>query len=186
MKKSTLVVLTGILFALAGTAQAGILGIGVTAYGGLNIPVAQDDAESGSVFGLRVPVQAISLLRVEPWFGIAKSGDYTFEGNLGPASTFPGPDVTTFGLNALIGTPMSAPGVSIAFVGGIGSHKVKWDDLESDSRIGFNAGLDLGIGLGAAPLALSARGEAIVIPLDGGGSRKNIYVTAGLTYKFGI
>lgn len=166
-------------------AQAGILGVGITAFGGVSIPVAQADAASGTVFGLRVPVQAVSFLRLEPWFGLAKSGDYTVTGQFG-SGTFPGPDVTTFGLNALLGTPMSAPGFSIAFVGGIGSHKIELDGFESDSRIGFNLGLDLGIGLGALPLKLSARGEGLVIPLDGGGSRKNAYVTAGLTYQFGI
>jgi hypothetical protein len=35
-------------------------------------------------------------------------------------------------------------------------------------------------------LSLSARGEAIIIPLEDGGSRKNAFVTAGLTYKFGL
>ena len=186
MKKIALVALAVLFVGPVSAAQAGLLGIGITAFGGLNIPVAQVDAESGTVFGLRVPLQAISVLRIEPWFGIAKSGDYTIAPNIGPPGTFAGPDIKSFGLNALIGTPMSAPGLSIAFVGGIGSHKVEFEDFPSDSRLGFNAGLDLGIGLGAAPLTLSGRGEVLVIPLEDGGSRKNVYLTAGLTYKFGI
>jgi hypothetical protein len=186
MKKFTLcAVVTAVMFAAAG-AQAGLLGIGITAYGGLNIPVAQDDTESGTVFGLRVPIQAISLLRVEPWFGLAKGGDYTITPNLSEPVTFPGADVTTFGLNALLGTPMTAPGFTIAFVGGIGSYKIEIEGLETDTRVGYNLGLDLGMGLGAGPLAVSVRGESIIIPLDGGGSRKNAFITAGLTYKFGI
>jgi hypothetical protein len=185
MKKLTLCAVSAVVVFAAAGAQAGILGIGITAYGGVNIPVEQADTESGTVFGLRVPVQAISLLRVEPWFGLAQGGDYTIPGNFGEA-TFPGGDVTTFGLNALLGTPMTAPGLSIAFVAGIGSHKVEFEDIDSDTRVGYNVGLDLGIGLGATPLALSGRAEALIIPLDGGGSRKNTYLTAGLTYKFGM
>ena len=185
MKRYTLWVMVAVVVFAAAGAQAGILGIGVTAFGGLNIPVAQDDVESGTIFGLRVPVQAISMLRAEPWLGLAKGGDYTIPGNFGSA-TFPGADVTTFGLNALLGTPMSAPGVSIAFLAGIGSHKIKIEGLDDVSRVGYNLGVDLGVGLGAAPLSLSGRGEILIIPLDGGGSRKNAYLTAGLTYKFGI
>ena len=173
---------------LAGSsaAQAGLLGAGITAYGGFNIPIAQDDTESGSVFGVRAPLQMISMLRLEPWFGMAKNGDYTWSTSISGSQSFDGGEITSFGLNALLGSPMTAPGFSIAFVGGIGSHKFESESLEADSRIGFNLGLDLGMGLGSSPLALSVRGEALVIPLDGGGSRKNGFVTAGLTYKFGI
>lgn len=186
MKKLTLWAAVVVLVMAASGAQAGLLGVGVTAFGGLNIPVAQDDNESGTVFGLRVPLQAISLLRVEPWLGLAKGGDYTVTPNLGGPVTFPGADINTFGLNALLGTPMSAPGVSIAFLAGIGSHKIKFEGLDDDTRVGYNIGVDVGIGLGAAPVSLSGRGEMLIIPLDGGGSRKNAYLTAGLTYKFGI
>jgi hypothetical protein len=175
-----------VILAGATGAEAGLLGVGITAYGGLNIPIAQDDGESGTVFGARVPFQMTSALRLEPWFGAAKNGEYTVTGSISGPQTFDGGEITTFGLNALLGSPLTAPGFSIAFVGGIGSHQYEAGGIESDSRIGFNVGVDMGIGLGAMPLSLSGRAEAVVIPLDGGGSRKNAFITAGLTYKFGI
>jgi hypothetical protein len=166
--------------------QAGLLGAGLTAYGGVNIPIAQDNAQSGSIFGLRAPLQMMSALRLEPWMGIANNGDYTLNTAISGSSTFDGGKITSFGLNALLGSPMTGPGFSIAFLGGIGSHKLETEGVETDSRVGYNVGLDMGVGLGSLPLSLSGRAEAVVIPLDGGGSRKNGFITAGLTYKFGI
>jgi hypothetical protein len=185
IKRVSTIVFALVLLGATG-AQAALLGVGITAFGGFNIPLAQDDAESGTVFGLRVPFQMMSALRLEPWFGAAQNGDYTITGPISGSADFDGGKITSFGLNALLGTPFTGPGFTIAFLGGVGSHKFEVEGAESKSEIGFNVGLDLGIGLGTLPLSLSARGEGIIIPLDGGGSRKNAFVTAGLTYKFGL
>lgn len=174
-----------VLCASAG-AQAKLLGVGLSAFAGVNIPIAQDDAGSGSVFGLRAPLQVISPLRVEPWFALAKNGDYTLGASYSPSPTVDGGEITSFGLNALLGSPLTGPGFNIAVVGGLGSHKLEREGEDSESRVGFNLGLDLGVSLRTLPLSLSARAEGVVIPLDGGGSRKNAFITGALTYKFGI
>ena len=175
-----------LLLCLAGGAEAKMMGLGLSAFYGINIPIAQDDAENGTVYGLRAPIQMVSSLRLEPWFSMAQNGDYTLPASYSTSPTFEGGEITSFGLNALLGSPMGGPGFKIAFVGGIGSHKYEQDGIESDSRIGYNVGLDMGMGLGSTPLGLSVRGEGVIIPLDGGGSRKNAFITGALTYNFGI
>jgi len=174
-----------LLLSLAGGAEAKMLGFGLSAFYGVNIPLVQDDAESGPVYGLRAPLQMTGSLRLEPWFSMATIGDYDLVTPISGTTTFEGGDITSFGLNALLGSPFNGPGFSIAFLGGIGSHKMERENADTDTRVGYNLGLDMGIGLGSLPLSLSARGEGLVIPLDGGGSRKSALVTGALTYKFG-
>ena len=169
----------------AATSQAGLLGLGLGAYGGVNIPIVQDDAKTGSVWGFRAPVQALKLLRLEPFVAFINNGDYEITG-IGGAQTFDGGKLTAFGINAMFGAPMTVPAVGIAFVGGIGSYKYEAEGYDSNSDVGFNVGVDFTFGLGALPVGLSARGDLVIIPLDDGGSRKHGLLTVGAFYKFGI
>ena len=189
MRKSVVLLVAAAVFAFAQPAAAGLLGVGASVYGGFNIPVAQDDAGSGSVWGFRVPVQAVSVLRLEPFAAFIKNGDYTIDNVLGGPFTYDGGKLTGFGLNAMFGAPMTVPAVGIAFVAGIGSYKLENEESVpqvDESRVGYTLGVDVMVGLGPVPVALDGRADFLIVPLDDGGSRKNVLLTIGAVYKFGI
>ena len=162
--------------------QAQKLGIG--AFGGLNIPVAQDDAGSGSLFGIRLQAQPTPLIRFEPFVSFVKNGDYDLIG-IGGTSTLDGGKLTVFGINGILGTPMGGPGIGVGLVGGISSYKLKVDHYDDLTRVGYSGGIDIGLGLIGVPVRLNGRGEFVMVPLDGGGSRKFIFATVGAAYSFG-
>ncbi len=156
------------------------LGVGV--FGGMTLPIVQDDQKSGTVFGFYGRVKLIPILVFEPNISFAKYGDPDpFDGvNLGIV----GSKVTSFGVDAVLGAGPGAPGMTPFFFGGIGSYSIKNDDTDFDeSAIGFSGGLGLGFNLGM--LDLNVRGRAIVIPLEDGGSKKSATATVGLSYVLG-
>jgi hypothetical protein len=76
------------------------------------------------------------------------------------------------------------PGLKPFFLAGFGSYKIKNDDTGFDeSRMGYSGGIGLGIGLGPK-FSLDGRGEVLVIPMDGGGSKKAVTGTAGVMMFF--
>ncbi len=177
--RKTAIVAVLLLAAAAVTAQTPKLGVG--AFGGLSIPLAQDDQSSGTVFGLRAKLALAGFLAAEGQIGFTKWGDPD------PVDGFDlgisGSKITQFGVNGILGGGAGA-GIKPYFLGGIGSYKIKNDDTKYDeSRVGYNGGLGLGIGF-SPKLSLDARGEAVVIPMDGGGSKKAVVGSAGLTLYF--
>ncbi len=162
---------------LAGVAHAGGIGIGV--FGGASIPVIQDDTGRGSIYGVRVPVNLVPLLTIEPYFASTKGGDVK-QDLFGSSYTRSGLDVTDYGANLLL--TFGGPVQFYPFAG-IGSFKLKRSGESDISQTGYNFGLGLGFGLPATGLALHLRGE-LAAAVDGDVSRKWGNVTAGLQYSF--
>jgi hypothetical protein len=127
-----IVLLASVALLVAATAaQAGPIGLGVGAFGGLSWPILQDDVSNGSVFGVRVPVKALSMLTFEGYYMKSSLGDA--EEEIGGVSyTREGFDHTGIGVNAVFGS------------GGLGGHGLElrvglWNQgggqaLGSDSR----------------------------------------------------
>lgn len=170
-----------VLLLAVATVSAQTPKFGVGAFAGLSMPLAQDDQGSGTEFGFRGRLK-LSFVTVEPNFTIAKWG----EGDLiaGVTAMPDGSKVTSFGVDALLGGAPGVPGFKPFFVIGAGSYKVKNDDTQFDeSALGFSGGL--GFLFGFSPkIDVDVRGKAIVIPMDGGGSKKALSVTAGLAMNF--
>lgn len=182
MKKWTGFLVVCLLVLTATSAEAQKLGIG--GFLGMNIPVAQDDAGSGTVFGFRGQLQAIPLIRIEPHLSFLKNGDFEAPGIGGPFD-LDGGKLTSFGVNGILGAPMGGPGFGVGLVAGIGSYKLQVEGYEDDTRVGYSGGLDLSLGLTGAPIKLNGRGEVLVLPLEDGGSRKHLLLTVGAIYSFG-
>jgi len=184
--------LTFVLLALtlgAGAAHAGDVGVGVSLFGGLSWPVLQEvnvssfspsDAfgESGSQFGIRVPVKAIPVVLLEPYYSSTSYGDRTETFN-GLQYSRDGYDATAFGLNAILG---SIDGGTLKFYPyvGFGSTNLKREG-EDFSETGFTFGLGLGISP-AEKISIQVRSEFAMLP-TGDTSRKFGSLTLGLNYN---
>jgi opacity protein-like surface antigen len=162
----------------AGAAHALGVGIGAGAFGGVSIPLLQDDSKQGTLYGLRVPVTLLPLLKVEPYWATASLGDVdeTF-GTL--PYTRDGGKITAYGVNVLLAT--GGPVRFYPFVG-MGSHKLTREGTEDLSKTGYNFGLGLGFSL-VPKFDVDLRGELNMITL-GETSRKFANVTAGVSYHF--
>jgi len=182
MRKLTGILAVCLLVLAASSAQAQKLGAGV--FVGMNVPVAQDDAGSGTVFGFRGQFQAIPMIRIEPHLSFLKNGDYDAPGIGGPFP-YDGGKLTSFGINGILSGPMGGAGFGVGLVAGLGSYKYQVDGYEDDTRVGYSGGLDFSLGLTGAPVKLNGRGELLVIPLEDGGSRKHVLLTVGAIYSFG-
>ena len=169
------VMLALLLVGAALSAQTPKTGIG--GFAGLSIPVAQDDQGSGTEFGFRGRLK-LSFVTVEPNFTIAQWGE-------GDATAgVDGHKVTSFGVDALLGGAPGVPGFKPFFVIGAASYKVKNDVTQFDeSALGLSAGLGFLIGV-SPKFDLDVRGKGVVIPMDGGGSKKAVSITAGVAVNF--
>jgi opacity protein-like surface antigen len=162
---------------------------GVGVFGGISVPVLQEDQGNGTEFGLKGRWGLGSLFTIEPFFTSTKWGEPdpvaipdggTFD--LGIS----GSKVTSFGVEAVLGNGVGKMGIAPYFVAGFGSYKVKNDDTGFDhSSLGWSAGLGLGIGL-TPQLGLDVRGKLVVIPQDPDGSKKSVGIVGGLNYTFGV
>jgi opacity protein-like surface antigen len=178
MKRIVPIVLLALVLG-AGAASA-VSGVSLSggAFGGVSIPILQDDSKQGVIYGLRLPVSVLPLLKVEPYWAMTSLGDAeeTF-GTL--AYTRDGGKVTAYGVNALLS--LGGPVRFFPFAG-IASHKLTREGTEDLNKIGYNFGL----GLGFSPIPkfdVDVRGELNMITL-GETSRKFANVTAGVSYRF--
>lgn len=174
-----LVALLALLAVMHGEAGAAHLGAGV--YGGVRVPIVQDDNGTGGLFGVRVPVNVLPLVTFEPYFASAMLGgtDHTFGGI---AYTRSGFDVTAYGLNVALGGVGLLTGFPLYPYAGIGSHKLSRDGSDDATEVGYNFGLGLAFPV-PSNLSIQLRGQFNLIA-TGDTSRKFVDGTLGVTYKF--
>lgn len=155
---------------------AGAAGVGIGAFGGVSVPIVQDDNGQGTLFGVRVPVSLLPLVTVEPFFGKTGGGDKD-QDVLGITRTRSGIDVNAYGANVLL---TFGSKLQLYPFAGIGSYKLKRPGLD-ESQTGYSFGL--GLGLSPAPkISLHVRGE-LDAAVKGDTSRKWASVTAGVSYS---
>ena len=171
---------------IPGVAHAVTIGVG--AFGGTSIPVLQVDNGRGSTFGLRVPVNFVPLLTVEPFFAKTSGGEKTQ--TLGPLSyTFPGIDVTSYGANELFAF---GTGFQMYPFAGVSSNNLKGRERKAAQIVDLDAtrtGYDFGLGFGAklplVGLSAHARGafNIVIDPAGSRASRKWTDITVGVSYS---
>ncbi len=179
MRIRTIGLLAAVLvLGMASTSMA--TGWGVGGFAGVSIPVAQDDAENGTVFGGRLKLSLGGMLGLEPNFTYAQDGEWTVDK---VDETFEGSKFTSFGVNLLLGA--SGPVTAFRFFSFVGAKYYSVDNNlpNSDSRIGWTGGL--GIEFGAGNIGFEGRGGLELMTLDGGGSRKWGHITGGVNFYFG-
>jgi hypothetical protein len=180
MKRVLLVGLVALAL-IPGVARAVTIGVG--AFGGTSTPVLQDDTGSGAVFGLRVPVNFVPLITVEPFFAKSNGGDKT-QTVAGLSYTRDGIDVTSYGANVLF---TFGTGIQLYPFAGIGSSNLKRTGLDA-TQTSYDFGLGLGFKLpGIGPvsgLSANVRGalDMVTDPASTQVSRKWGEVSVGVSY----
>lgn len=188
MKRSYALALLGFAL-LSGTAEAAPVGVSVGLFGGMSIPVLQDvsassfspsDAfgDTGSQFGIRVPVKAIPVITFEPYYAKSSYKDRT-DTISGISYTREGFDGTAFGLNAILGRP---DGGGFHFFPYVGISKTKLERTNEEiNKSGYNFGL--GLGISPAPkFSVQVRGDFGMV-VTGDTSRKFANANVGLNYS---
>lgn len=176
-----------ILTVSAGTAAGAILDVSVGPYYGMDIPVANDMATSGGLFGIQGRVSLTSFLGLGAYYSSSSLGDVEntfFQGDPDEfTDTLPGGDAKSFGVDAYLGMFAGVPGFKFYLMGSVG--KWEWqrdytDDVSEIAwRIGPGAEWVLPMGLG-----IEGRGMFQVVPLEDGGSVKSVLWFVGANYHF--
>lgn len=182
MKKWTLGTML-VLSALCLAPAVHATGWGVGGFGGVSIPVVQEDAERGYVAGVHVRFSLAGILGVEPNFTYFRDGDWTFENQGELLYDGKGSKVSAFGVNAILGGAGPVTGFRFFPFVGAKIYNMKKLGLDSESQIGWNAGLGLEIGFGKIGIEARAAGE--LMKMKNKGSRKWAHITGGLNYYFG-
>ncbi len=174
---------TCLVVLLSPLAEAQGIRLGVGAFGGWNIPIAQDDQGTGTAFGVMGRIRVLSIFVAEPNITFGKWGnpDVIRGIDLG----IEGSKITSYGINALVGNLPGIVGVKPFGFVGASIYSIKNDDTGYDeSKLGYSAGL--GVGYGFAPtFDIDIRGTAVVAPQEKG-SKKAVYISGGLTYYFKV
>lgn len=183
MKRIAVLGLALLLAAPASQAQSesAMPSMGVGVFGGVNIPIVQDDQDNGAVFGLRGRFKLLPILVLEPNITFSKYGtpadiegvDFGIEGS----------KLTGYGLDITLGGVPGEPFKSFVVLG-IGSYTLKNDDTDFDeTTVGYRGGFGVGVAI-VRELDIDIRALGLVIPQEVGGSKKSALITGGLTYNF--
>jgi len=166
--------------AAAPLAEAGA-SFGIVVHGGSLAPeggsLASSGAtisdESGSVGGLRFPVNTGTIIGFEPYIYSGSSDDKS-NGDLGV-------DLTSWGANITVGNPLKS-GFHVYPFGGIGNNTLHADPGEI-SKFGYNLGLDAGFSPGRS-LMIDVRGERNFVDVGDETKTWDLY-TLGVGLRFG-
>ena len=174
MRRATILMLF-VLVLLPCVAAAASIGVG--AFGGMSLPVLQDDNGQGTVIGLRVPLALIPLVTVEPYFAKISGGDKDQDIE-GATITRSGMDVNGYGANVLL-----TFGGRLQFYpfAGVGSYRLQRKSTEDVTDTAYTFGL--GLGISPLPkLSVHVRGE-LAAAVNGETSRKWANATLGVSYN---
>lgn len=180
MRKSLL--LLSIAFFLLPIASASAVDISAGAFMGLNLPLGMEDVASGQIYGFK------ARLAVMPWLGIEPNLTFSGYGD-GEAEVYDeiqkrdGGDITSFGVDAALGSIQGTPGLSFHGIVGLGSSSWSREGVDDVSEMSWYVGFGTEYILPSS-ISIEVRAKAQVIPFEDG-SYKNGCITAGLNYYFG-
>lgn len=195
MKLISKVLLTAIcLLMVSASAQAFRFSVG--AFGGMNIPIAQEDTESGSAFGAKARIPLTGFLGIEPNFISIKNGDaeQAVEGGWNTTMKHEGGKYNSFGVDLVLGNILGYKGFGMYGILGLSSMKFEKNGIPDLTKGSYWFGLGFEYGF-TDQISLDIRGKAFIFPYedetpnkpnDLKSSRKNGLITVGLNYYFGF
>ncbi len=181
MKKSILV-FGAILFLLMMATSASASRFSIGGFAGLNLPLAQEDAKSGAIFGAKGRILLRPFLGLEPNFSFAQYGGKDLEAR-GKSFTREGGDITSFGADILLGSLANMGRTKIYGLAGINYNTYKREGMSDENGLGFA----FGPGFEFFPteiLSLEIRAKYHAIKVGDGG-RVHLELSGGLNYYFG-
>lgn len=192
--KLRIVVLILLLTFVMAAPMANAFRFSVGAFGGLNLPIAQEDTKSGTVMGLKARIPVTTFVAVEPNYTYLKNGEGEVKvETLGDITMKrDGGKFTTFGLDVVFGSVSGYKGFNAYGILGVASAKFAKDGLPDLTKgsLWLGVGFEYGV---TDNISLDFRGKALIFPYkdddykDGDtGSRKNGIITVGLNYYFGV
>ncbi len=153
---------------------------GIGGFGGITIPVIQEDQSSGTTFGFKAKLKVMPGIVLEPNISFGKYGDAEFT-----FGTRPGSKVTSYGVDCLIGGGFGErAGLRMYGLLGAAAYSTSRDYDEDATKLGWSTGLGFEINF-SPRLGLDLRGQVHVISSEGGGSKKSATITGGLNYYLG-
>ena len=168
---------------LGGTAQAQSIKVGIGFSAGMDVPIGQEDQKSGSLFGFKARIKLLPAIALEPNLFFTKYGQPSPKEI--PDYDLPGSKITAYGVDATLGANVGGTGIKPYGILGVGYYTVKREEADQKfSEIGWSAGLGLEVGI-TSVVGLDFRGKLVIIPVDGGDSKKAASLTGGLNYYFG-
>jgi hypothetical protein len=187
MTLKTLTAAALVLLVCAGTAGA-IVDITAGAYYGMDIPVVNDQATSGGMYGVQAKVSLLSSFALGMYYSSSSLGEVErtfFEGEPEEfTDSLEGGDVSSYGLDAYFGTMSFVPGIKFYLVGSVGQWKWERDYTDEVSEVvwGLGTGAEFVLPFG---LGIEGRGTFRTVPTDGDGSLKSFVWFVGANYHFG-
>ena len=151
----------------------------VGAFGFRGLPVVQQDAGAGALYGLKAKALLFGPLGAEASYTHWTEGDAEFTAQ-GRPQKIEGGTQTATALNAILKGP-GLFGLGIYFTGGIGTYKLEKKSRDDITHLGYNggAGLELKVPMG---LSAEAGGRLHVVPMKEGGARKFAALMIGVNY----
>ena len=173
------------ILAAAGSAHAGL---SVGPYVGMSIPVVNDEAKVGPLFGAQVKLGLFSWLGVGAYGQGSKLGDASqlfFEGT--PAETkmqLDGGSIVTYGGTLFLGKTDSETGLNVYLMGSVGQFIWSRENREDINKVAYQGGIGMEV---VIPNGIGIEGRALLeaIPTDNDGSIKSFNWWIGANYHFG-
>lgn len=174
-----------ILLAAAPAARAGILGLGIGVYGGVNAPLLDEDVSAGSVIGAKLRVAPpLPMIGFEAYYariGQESAEDVWQQGDVELA--FNGDGFNVFGADLLIGNVRNPTGLKMYGIAG-----VNLVDVSADGSDEMKIGGELGAGIEFEPpilgLGVEVRAMMMIMAWEAGTDWRVGTLTAGLNYYF--
>ncbi len=167
----------------------------VGGFGGLNLPIAQEDTKSGFAWGAKARIPLTGFIGIEPNFMMIENGDaeYDVEGNWNKKMTHEGGKYNSFGVDLVLGSVLGYKGLGVYGIVGLSSSKFEKKGIPDLSKGTYWVGLGFEFSF-SDKISLDLRGKAFIFPYEDDAnsindlksSRKNGIVTAGLNYYFGF
>jgi hypothetical protein len=166
--------------------------LGVTVFGGYDVPVIQEDVGSGTMFGLGVRGNMWKLFHGELFFRSTSQGDAEQDLDFGPGQSetikLAGGTLTGFGFNLLLANKNPA-NIWPYFLVGVSTNTLAHGESfqEDETLSGISGGFGSGFNVYQRKIYIDLNTSLLVMPFhDNNASRKNWQTRLGVQYYIPI